>query len=173
MSTVVDIGGGSTEFINGENASINYRKSLNIGAIKITENYFPKHPPTLDQIEKAENFIINNLEQLEISYLGGDLFAVAGTPTTLAAISKGLSEFDYSEIDGVRLSLEFLENIKNDFLSLTIDQIIYKYKIHPKRADVITAGTIILKSVLHFLNRDNFIVSAKGLRYGILKTMLK
>lgn len=173
LCTVVDIGGGSTEFISGEKGKLNYKKSIKTGAVKITEKFFPTHPPNSNQLEKAEKEIKKNLNEIDKSVLQGYLYAVAGTPTTLASIAKGIKEYDYAQIDGTILTLDFLDDILKEFIKLSIVDIIDKYNIHPKRADVITAGTIILKCILELLGRTNFIVSAKGLRFGVLKKILQ
>lgn len=173
LCTVVDIGGGSTEFICGEKGELNYKISIKTGAVKITEKFFPSHPPKTNQLQQAEEEIKKNLNEIDKSILQGYLYAVAGTPTTLASIAKGIKEYDYAQIDGTTLTLEFLHKILKEFIKFSIIEIIEKYSIHPKRADVITAGTIILKCILEILNRNSFVVSAKGLRFGVLKKMLK
>ena len=67
------------------------------------------------------------------------------------------------------LKKEELDRIFALFLSSSINELIKKYGIHPKRADVITAGALILKEAMNYLKLDECIVSAHGLRYGILK----
>ncbi|MEM4261113.1 MAG: hypothetical protein QXG00_07765 [Candidatus Woesearchaeota archaeon] len=171
-STVIDIGGGSTEFVNGENEEILYKKSIKIGAVKITEKFFPKHPPNDNQINHAIDYIEENLETLNKSKLQGILYAVAGTPTTLAAITKGVKEYDFNQINGIIITTNILTKLFEEFLSRSVQDIVERYKIHPKRADVITAGTLLLRQILQFLQKDYFITSAKGLRFGVLKTIL-
>jgi exopolyphosphatase / guanosine-5'-triphosphate,3'-diphosphate pyrophosphatase len=169
-SLVLDIGGGSTEFIYGKDNHVESKISLQMGVVRITERIFRgTHPPSPDNLIEASGIISKELAKVEIPKNKYKFYAVAGTPTTIAAMALNLKEYDYQAIHGFILKKEELDRIYNIFLSSSINDLIEIYGIHPKRADVITAGALILKEAMNYLKLDECIVSAHGLRYGILK----
>lgn len=168
-SVVLDIGGGSTEVIVGEQDKIIFRKSFKIGAVGLTEKYIPQHPPTKEIIDKIKKECIDNFVSIDKSLISGNVYGVAGTPTTIAAVVLGLKEYDRSKVDNFKLSLDEIRKTKELFLSLSIDEIVQKLYVPPMRADVITAGTIILEAFCDHFALPEVIVSDKGLRFGIIK----
>ena len=171
-SVVVDIGGGSTEIICGKNSKIDFKKSVKIGAVKLTDKFFPKHPPKETEIDEMRNFIRETL--LAIPKIDNEsiLYAVAGTPTTLAAVDIGLIDYQSSKINQHNKTNK-IKKITDIFLNLSVQEIIENYGIEPMRADIITAGSIILEECLSYFQRDFCIVSIYGLRLGIIKEQLK
>lgn len=170
-SVVIDIGGGSTEIISGKDKELSDRNSLNIGAVRITERIFGNHPPSKTEISKAIDIIDSELSENISEIYEGKYYAVAGTPTTIAAIVMELKEYDDDKVNGFILTTENTEKVFDHFLELSVDDISNKFNIHPKRADVITAGTLILIRIMKFFSVKNLIVSSHGLRYGIIKEM--
>jgi exopolyphosphatase/guanosine-5'-triphosphate,3'-diphosphate pyrophosphatase len=171
-SVVIDIGGGSTEIIYGKENNLIERNSLDIGAVRITERIFGEHPPKDIRITQAQDILKKELQKnIKLKY-SGKYYAVAGTPTTLAAIVQNLAEYDDEKVNGYELSIFETENIFNQFLSMNVEEIVKKYKIHPKRADVITAGTLILMTIMDFFSIESVIVSSHGLRYGVMKKLI-
>ncbi len=171
--TVIDIGGGSTEFISGADDSIAYKSSINIGAVRIKEMFFPQHPPTLEQISAAQKFIIENLDKIDKSEIHKYWYAVAGSPTSVAAIHLGLREFDYDRIHLFQLSTEIIEEVWEIIMTHSVQDIVDKYNMHPRRADIIAAGVLTLKTSLAYFSNPNCSVSVKGLRFGIIKNYAK
>ena len=170
---VIDIGGGSTEVIYGKEDNILFLKSFDIGAVRLTERFFSEQPPTLVEIEKASDLIAEEIyDEININDFE-DIYAVAGTATTIAATAQELKDFDIEKIDGYVLTSDILSDVFYKYAASETDKIIEKYGVHPKRADLITAGTLILKMISLMLNKKNIIVSAKGLRYGLLKDHIK
>jgi len=172
-SIIIDIGGGSTEFISGDDSWINYKKSLDIGAVRITEMFFSNYPPTNNEINKANSFIKSQLSNLDLSVLKGDLYAVAGTPTSLTQIKLGLNNFDNEKIHLHKMSLDNLTEIIDILKSSSTHELINNYYVHPKRADVLLAGSLILYEYLKISDFKYFYTSTKGLRYGIILDMCK
>ena len=169
---VIDIGGGSSEIIFGENNKIIARNSFNLGAVRFKERYMPNHPPTAEELVKTQQAIREEFEKFKLPDFKGEVFAVAGTPTTLAEIALNLTEYDATKIHNYHLKIEKIAEIINLFLNTSIPDIIEKLHIHPKRADVITCGAVILKESLNYLSATECTVSIQGLRYGALKNML-
>ncbi len=168
-SVVIDIGGGSTEIIAGKENKIIFRKSLPLGAVKITENFFPKHPPSSNELKRAYQFIDNEFVKISNLTVEGNIYAVAGTPTTLAAVVQGLKSYNREKIENYNLTYEQILWAKNKFLELTLQEIVDKFHVPPLRADVILAGTIILEKFCENFALNKVLVSDKGLRYGVAK----
>jgi exopolyphosphatase/guanosine-5'-triphosphate,3'-diphosphate pyrophosphatase len=168
-SVVLDIGGGSTEIIAGYLNKIQFKQSLRVGAVRLTENFFPVHPPSNNQISKAREEIGTLFSMIDKGVIKGNIFAVAGTPTTLASIVLGLHKYDRNKVDGYHLELFKIEILRKKFEQMTIEEIVDKLYVHPRRADVIFAGTLILEEFCKSFDLSEVIVSDKGLRYGVIK----
>jgi exopolyphosphatase/guanosine-5'-triphosphate,3'-diphosphate pyrophosphatase len=170
---VLDIGGGSTEIIIGNNGEISYSTSLQIGAVRLTEDYFPDFESKKKNLEFARNIINNMFKVIDIPNTSGNLIAVAGTPTTIAAIDLQLPQFNAHLIHNHRLGLEKLENIVDIFVNKTSKELVDDYNVHPNRADVILGGALILLEFLKHTGKSSLIVSCRGLRYGLILDMFK
>jgi exopolyphosphatase/guanosine-5'-triphosphate,3'-diphosphate pyrophosphatase len=168
LTAVIDVGGGSTEIIIGNKDKISFSKSADVGAVRISEMFFPKQPPRFQEFEMAEKYIYKQLEFLKNpvqQLMPEHCIAVAGTPTELAKIAIG--SFDRKKIDGFLISLQTLEDWQNKFLATTSHEREQLYNISTGRADVILAGTMILKASLKALGLKNLMVSTRGVRYGV------
>lgn len=172
-STVIDIGGGSTEFIRGNNYKITNRKSFPTGAVKITEKFISSHPPLDDIIKKIKRHIQEVIGSNLNEYKSENIYAVAGTPVTIASVASEINEFNQERLNGYKLTITEIERVLNIFLLNDLEYLIKKLNIHPRRADVITAGTMILLESLRALNAEFVTVSTKGLRYGIINSFKK
>jgi exopolyphosphatase/guanosine-5'-triphosphate,3'-diphosphate pyrophosphatase len=167
---VIDIGGGSTELIYGINCKITSFKSLNIGAVRLTERYFSKQPPRPEEIISAKEYIENNLNTLQgFPEKIDNVFTVAGTATTIATTANGLKDYEVHKIDGYRLNRDKLNEIFESYSTSGSEFIIDKLGVNPGRADLISAGTLILKTIVENYGFNELTVSAKGLRYGIIR----
>ena len=167
---VIDIGGGSTEIIFGQDGKIKFNESYQIGVVSGTENFLKRQPPLNEDISKFKDFIFNTLKKIDKKNLSPErTIAIAGTPTTLACMKIGIDHYDEFEIEGSTLSREELFNFINQLSKLSFDEIKLKYKsIVEGRADVLLAGTIILHSILDYFGINEVIVSTKGIRYGAI-----
>lgn len=170
-STVIDIGGGSTEFIRGKYPDIFNRTSYPIGAVKITEQFIQSHPPNLETVNQIRQYVRKIISKNLTQFKADKIYAVAGTPVTIAAVALGLTNFKTSELNGYKLHLNQIETVLDIFLSHSVEFLIKEFHIHPQRADLVTAGTIILLESLLALNSKFVLVSTKGLRYGILNSI--
>ncbi len=165
---VIDIGGGSTEIISGEPDKALVGHSVNVGAIRLTEQFFPQQPPTPLQLLSARAYLKSILKpsiQLISAQNVSELIAVAGTPTELAAAAIG--KFDAQAIDGFKLSQVDLRNWIQKFMQTTSQERIAQFQISKGRSDIILAGTVILEMILQDLNFPSLTVSTRGVRYGI------
>lgn len=167
LCTVIDIGGGSTEYITGSKGDILHRTSIDIGAVRLTERWFPALPPSPEHIDRARAEVRRHLSaQPDIDR--GDLIGVGGTFTTLAAIELGLQEFGAGIVHGHRLSREVVSTVTSTLLSSSLQELLANPAIHPKRADILPMGALILDESLHYFGAQSCRASTRGLRYGVL-----
>lgn len=171
-SLAIDVGGGSTEIVFGENFKATRRFSMKIGAVKLTEEFFNNPPLSLESISSARIKILSELDIAGFSSAFDRAYGIGGTPTTIAAVAHNPRDFEREKVHGFVLKKDKLNEVFELFARSTVEEIIEKYKVAPKRADVIAAGTLIYKTVCEKLNVDETIVSAKGLRYGILNSTI-
>lgn len=168
---VVDVGGGSTEFIVGRNNQILFAKSLDIGGVRLTEKYISLQPINLTEQKTVEEFITKEIQSVlpEIKkYQIDHLIAVAGTPTSIASIEVG--GYDEQKVNNFILSYDRISHWQKQFAQTTIDE--KKQKFHlGSRADIIYVGTSILKNTMKELNLDKMIVSTRGVRFGLANEM--
>jgi exopolyphosphatase / guanosine-5'-triphosphate,3'-diphosphate pyrophosphatase len=165
---VLDIGGGSTELISGTRQRITARQSLNIGAVRLTERCFHHDPPTPAELEDATRIIEETLSTLDTPPAAdARLIAVAGTPTSLATLSLGLCSFSSEAVAGYTMSRSAIEQEWDRLRNLPSAEILRLSDVMEGRADVITAGTLILRTVMDRYQLTAMTVSERGLRYGI------
>lgn len=165
---VIDIGGGSTELTIGRGKDLLFTKSLNMGAVRISERFFyNSHPPSNEQIESAKYFIKDKISVIKkLMPIYDTVYAVAGTATTIATSYCGLKDNQIREIDNFLLTRKALSDIYQDYLNSTVDDIIINHGVSPGRAKLIFAGTLILKTIFDHLDIQSCVISARGLRYG-------
>lgn len=165
---VIDIGGGSTEIAQGTLNEVKCTHSINVGAVKITERYFKNNPPSQNEINVASEFVRAAIEKIgSCDFTNSKLIGVAGTPTTLAAIDLGLKDFDVKKISGHHLSFNRIEEIFKKLVKMKSEEIREISNTTEGRADIITAGTLILLEFMKFGKFNELIVSERGVRYGI------
>ena len=166
---IIDIGGGSTEFIKVEEG-IPKEVSLDMGAVRYTERFIDD--PAL-KISKSDQKIIiaeatNYLrKKLNFNYQD-DFIGVGGTITTLAAIDKRLDNFEPKKIEGYILKRDRVKNIINYLSNMTISERKKVKGLQRERADIIISGSLILEAILGVFSVDHIKVSNKDLLYGLI-----
>lgn len=180
LTAVIDVGGGSTEVIIGDKNGIVLRFSADVGSVRLTEKYVTSHPIAAAEMQEMEYLVRRRLHEglLKSAAVWSELrpkiqnvVAVAGTPTTLAAVVLG-KPFEADSIHGFSLSMKTLEDMTSNLASKTVEQRQAMGGMEPKRADVIVAGAICLKEAGRLLGADALEVSIRGLRYGVVKGMI-
>jgi exopolyphosphatase / guanosine-5'-triphosphate,3'-diphosphate pyrophosphatase len=168
---VIDIGGGSTEFIFGQGTNMNKGLSQNIGCVRLTEQFFKNEKITNDDVQKCRNFIRQSVLEAQslLNREAEEILAVAGTPTTLVAAELGV--FDPQKIDGYQLTKEKLEWWMDRLKGSSYEEKI-KMGIPAGRADVILVGVLILLECLQVFKHSYMITSTRGVRYGIALQMV-
>lgn len=171
-AVVIDIGGGSTELIQGQSKQILFSQSLNIGAVRLTERMISSQPISQFEQDRASAYIEVQLqpalEQIMKSKVDRAI-AVAGTPTALAAIEFG--GFDEKKIDGHFITKEQLQKWVVEFAATSVEKKRSSYNLGG-RADIIYIGTLILLKTIEGLKLPGFFVSTKGVRYGVALEIL-
>jgi exopolyphosphatase/guanosine-5'-triphosphate,3'-diphosphate pyrophosphatase len=166
---VVDIGGGSTEFVFG-NESVDSAKSVNIGCVRMSERHLIDQPPSMAQISQAIIDIDIAIAQaaaiVPISE-AKTLVAVAGTATTVAAAALKLEQYDRYLIHLSRISATSVHQVAGMFQSLDKDQIASLGYMHPGRVDVITSGALILSRIMAATGASEFVSSESDILDGI------
>lgn len=166
---VLDIGGGSTELSVGIGQQPSFHTSIDIGAVRLTERLMPSTPPRPLELAAARAEITAHLATIPAdTFTNGIAYAVAGTPTTLAAHCAGLRTFDRTVVDGYELSRSAVEGVLQHLALLTPVEIRKLGSHFEGREDVITAGTLILSQVMDHFGLERIRVSVRGLRYGAL-----
>jgi exopolyphosphatase/guanosine-5'-triphosphate,3'-diphosphate pyrophosphatase len=165
---VADIGGGSTELIIGDGQGVvDHAASLDIGSVRLTERFFTADPPTADDLVRATAHIDRLLDDQQLEQVGIHTWiGVAGTLTTLAAIDLELITYDRDKVHGHALATADLTAIADRLSRSTADQIREIPGVHPKRADVITAGAVIATRIAARLPVDRLIVSESDILDG-------
>lgn len=147
---VVDIGGGSTEFVTGTRA-VDHAISVDIGSVRMTERHFVTDPPTRAEIAAAERDITAVVRHALDMVPGRDaktLVGLAGSVTTVTAIALGLDRYDPLRSHHARISAADIARVTDDLLIATRAQRLAIPVMHPGRADVIAAGALILRTVM-------------------------
>lgn len=165
---IFDIGGRSTEFILVEGARILRSWSLNIGVVGLTEAYLSA-PAGSDQLEAARRVARAVLAGTDFSLVPVcvTLLGTAGTVTTVATLLLDLKEYSSELINGARLVRSAVEGLLSVLVPLTVAERVSRYNLHPRRADALVAGLLILLEVLNFFHQDEFLVSDNGLLEGL------
>lgn len=166
---VVDIGGGSTEFVIGADA-VQSAKSVNIGCVRMSERHLNQQPPTAVQVNSAISDIdmaITEAAKVVPITTAKTLVAVAGTATTVAAAALELSSYDRYAIHLSRISAEQVHKVAAMFQRLTRDEIAKLGYMHPGRIDVITAGALVLSRVMAATGATEFVASESDILDGI------
>lgn len=169
---IIDIGGGSTEFIFGRDQFLLEGESYNIGCVRLTERCITSQPTSDNEVNEViklvDESILKAKSLMPPDFVLNQIIAVAGTPTALVAAELG--GFDEAKVDGFNLTKEGLESWLQKLKNATVDEKI-KMGIPSGRADVILIGVIILLRTLHLFGLRQMKVSTRGVRYGVALEM--
>ncbi|MFI1161018.1 exopolyphosphatase [Streptomyces sioyaensis] len=171
---VVDIGGGSTEFVLGD-GSVRAARSVDVGCVRMTERHLLHEgaisdPPTAGQISAIKADVAAALDRAEETVPlreAATLVGLAGSVTTVAAIALGLESYDSEAIHHSRLSLAQVREITGRLLSSTHAERAAIPVMHPGRVDVIAAGALVLLSIMERTGAGEVVVSEHDILDGI------
>lgn len=178
---VVDIGGGSTEFVLGgvgeaeDEDLVRASLSVDVGCVRMTERHLRSDPPTREQIEAATADIdaaLDEVEKVVPLREAGSVVCVAGTATTVAGIALDLPEYDSEQIHHSRVSAGDLERITRELLTSRHAERAEIGVMHPGRVDVIGAGALVLSRVLARTGADHFTTSEHDILDGVAWSLI-
>jgi len=159
---VIDIGGGSTEFIIGDRDGIKFAKSENVGALRMTEKFLKADPINEDEFEEMSIFIESEINET-LNYIKEkgikNLVGIGGTITSLCAMNQELEVYSMEKIHNSKVCKKDVELILQSLKNMTLSDKKHLKGLQPKRADIITAGVKILDIVMEKLEIENITVS--------------
>ena len=182
---VMDIGGGSTELVVGTaDGQLSQAVSLDIGSVRLTERFLR---PALGPEGKASigaprpEDLAATADHVDAALAGsgielssvGSWIGVAGTVTTMAALHLGLSDYDRDKVHGSTIDKAAVAELLERLSRLTVDEIRAMAAMHPQRADVITAGTLIAARVARLVSAPELVVSESDILDGVALELLR
>ncbi len=170
---VVDIGGGSTEFVLGTHEPEGL-VSVDIGCVRVTEQFLASDPPAPEELSAAVSVVRDHLYDVERELPGlreaRTLVGLAGTVTTVAAIEQGLVEYDRDKIHHFRLTKAATEDVFRTLALEPIDVRRHNPGLDPGRVDVIVGGVIVLVSILRAYDFADVLVSEADILDGLVRS---
>ena len=171
---VLDVGGGSTEFTIGDGPAPRGRRSLQVGAVRLTERHVASDPigsATLAALRGAAREALQPLAAMGPDG-SGRLVGVAGTVTTLAAVAQALPAYDAGRVHGSSLTLAQVEALVERLAALPLAERARLPGMEPKRADVIVAGAVVVAEAMRLTGFETLTVSDRGVRWGLVYDLL-
>lgn len=175
---VVDIGGGSTEVVEGDIAPIDdfYRtdilasRSFDIGCRRLTDLFLKADPPTREQLEQAKHWVTGQMQPYFDSFPKhpSKVVAVAGTATSVVSMDLEMEVYDSSRVHGAVVTRQTLDATLDRLSALTVGQRRYIVGLDPGRAGIIVAGLVILVCVMELSGLSTFTVSESDILQGIV-----
>ncbi|HEX2426296.1 MAG TPA: Ppx/GppA phosphatase family protein [Gaiellaceae bacterium] len=159
---VVDIGGGSTEFVHVVNWAVATSTSLDIGCVRLTERFLASDPPTRPELAAASAYVRSLLPELEVR----NAIGVAGTITTLATLDLGDAEYDPARTHRHRIPRASVEAQLDRLADMALDERLSVPGIEPGRAPVIVAGLVVLREVMRAYGLDEIEASERDILHG-------
>ncbi|MBM3685631.1 MAG: Ppx/GppA family phosphatase [Actinobacteria bacterium] len=151
---VVDIGGGSTEFVLGDRGltiDVEAAVSVNIGCVRMTERHLHGDPPSPQEIARVEADVAAALDEAAAAVpldRARSLVGVAGTVTTLVALIHGLPVYDPAQIHGREATLAQIDEVTERLLVMPRAERAELPVMHPGRVDVIGGGALVLRAIM-------------------------
>lgn len=175
---ILDVGGGSTEFILGEGGHHSFRESFPLGSVRLLEQLRPADPPSIADLVGCRRWlkdffgehIIPTLESLlrDVSLSEVTLVGTGGTTTILARMEGRMTDFNREQIEGTRFSREQILQHMVYLWSLSLAERKKIVGLPPKRADIILMGVAIYEAVMEHFHFPELYVSTRGLRFGVV-----
>lgn len=164
---IFDTGGGSTEFTFGHGTELVKSFSVNLGSVRITENYLKSDPVTEDEVKAAIAQIDKEFAEAGVLGKPAKLVGMGGTVTSMGAVKHKMVKYDPDLIQGSTLTKADIDEQIKEYSTRTIEQRKELPGLQPKRADVILSGACILKVITDRLGCDEITISDRGVRHGL------
>ena len=169
-SMVVDIGGGSTEFVWLNQDGVVEGISLELGSVRLTESVLPDRPPSRPQIQAAFSETARILGGVSLP-LRPKVVGVAGTWTSLAAIALRLETYDSDQVHHSTITAAQLAILLPELAKMTVEETAAIPSLEPARAPMILAGAVIAHEALRRLAAPQVLISESDLLDGLIYSM--
>jgi exopolyphosphatase/guanosine-5'-triphosphate,3'-diphosphate pyrophosphatase len=166
---VIDIGGGSTEFVLGT-STVDAARSVDIGCVRLTERHLVGDPPTPDQIEAAQadvDVALSCVLEVVPAERARMALGLAGSVTTVAALALGLPSYQPEAIHLSRIRADQVRKVTSELLGMTRAERGKLPVMHPGRVDVIGGGALVLHRAMERIGLDEVVVSESDILDGI------
>ncbi len=175
-AAVFDIGGGSTEVILGRldegRLATPYLHSFDVGSVRLTERHVRHDPPLPGEMRAMRDALARTFAEVPPLPPGVRPVGVAGTMTTLASVSLGMSTYDRERVHGLALGAKELEEMVDGLAARSVDERKRLPGMESNRADVIVAGGCIAVALLQRWGAPSALVSDGGVRWGLAQELL-
>lgn len=165
---VLDIGGGSTEVVYGGPGGVTFKRSFDMGSVRLTERHVRSDPPAPSERETMRRALDEGFSSLPEPPAGFQLVGIAGTVTTVCAVARAIDPYDAARVHLARLSGEEVRRECDRYFALDLAGRRGLKGMPAKRADVIPAGTLVLERAMARLGAHEVVVSDRGIRWGLL-----
>jgi exopolyphosphatase/guanosine-5'-triphosphate,3'-diphosphate pyrophosphatase len=170
---VFDIGGGSTEVVDGDRSTrvIHFARSYDVGSVRLTERHVHGDPPTDAERAEIARAAREAFASVPDSVRDVPVVGIAGTVTTLAAVSLAMTDYDGARVHGLSLDARELERVVEQLARVPLAERIRIPGLDPKRADVIVAGGMVALAFLARVDASSLTVSDRGVRWGLAEEL--
>jgi exopolyphosphatase/guanosine-5'-triphosphate,3'-diphosphate pyrophosphatase len=171
---VYDIGGGSTEVVRGDRATraLGYAHSFDVGSVRLTERHVKSDPPTKDELDAVRSAARGAFASLPSSLASErPPVGIAGTMTTLAAVSIGMKDYDGARVHGLTLAVSEIARGVDELARVPLEERRSIAGMEPKRADVIVAGGLVGLAFLEKVGAREVTISDRGVRWGLAEEL--
>ena len=178
---VVDIGGGSTEFVAGSiqassGPHLSNVESLDIGCVRVTERFLHSDPPTADETAAAtvevDRLVGDALDLVEGARSARTLVGLAGTVSTLASIDLALASYDRERVHHHVLTQATIEDVTRRFATMSVEARRAVPGMEAQRADVMLGGLVVLRSIVRATSAATVLVSESDILDGLAASLL-
>lgn len=175
---VLDVGGGSTEFIVGDKGVPQFRSSHSLGTVRLLEQLRPSDPPGLRALLECRSWLRDFLRKEVLALLkpaltacrgGVKLVAAGGSATVLARIAGALDNYNRAKIESTTVPLEGLRELVERHWQMTLAERQAVVGVPPKRADVTLTGLVIHESIMEQLGFSRLFITTRGLRFWAVR----
>lgn len=167
-TVVIDLGGGSTELVIGDDGGVAFHRSLDLGCVRLTERFLRHDPPRAEEIAALRTFVHEQVDAARPARVSPSrAIGVAGTVTTLATLDLGLAEEDPALVDGHVLTLERIEHEAALLARASVAELLERRGLHPGRAPVIAAGALAVAVIVAVFELEALEVSEADILHGV------
>jgi exopolyphosphatase/guanosine-5'-triphosphate,3'-diphosphate pyrophosphatase len=176
--TVFDIGGGSTEVVAGRLDAtgapdhVASAVSFDVGSVRLTERHVRHDPPTAEEMRELRHSVDEELASLP-STTAREVVGIAGTMTTLAAVSLSMAEYDGARVHGHVMLRREIDRVVRELAAMPLAKRRSVCGMEPKRADVIVAGGVIALALVEKLAAERVRISDRGVRWGLAQELAR